>query len=1522
MEPEESNSKRKQPEPTPLSGWLHPGDSGEWRGNKRPKSVSRSRSPSPSGVSTPSEAGTNEPTRSSRSSRSLAKLLPRSRERSQANAIKPSSQASPAVPQGSAKANVTTPIQNPPSAARSGLEEVFRKLRIVTGAICPPLCSAIDDLTTCLHVFEAAANNHQEYNDLTDELKSLVEQLIRHLHAAPSEDIIDSISIISEAIRKEIESIGVRQSRGGIQQRLDASSDDEDLRRRYRRIKQLFQQIMGEASMSTWNITSEHFMNTQLEGLHPAKLARFDSSLSNEINRRICTENTRTKILQGSLKWSEDPNGAKMYWMNGMAGTGKTTIATTLSATLEARKQLAASFFCTRTSPECREAKRIVPTIAYQLSRRSTPFRSVLCKALKEDPDISTGSISSQFELLIRRPLIKVKDKLANNLVIVVDALDECNDPHIVELFLGLLFSSIKDLPIKFYVTSRPEPAIRNRMISESERTRSILYLHEIEKSLVQADIELYLQEELAFMSPVELNLKKLAEHAGSLFIYAATAVRYIRPTGKAVDSQARLATILAVNAKSEKILPGIDALYSAILAAAIDDPDLEPEERENIRLVLWTAICACEPILVGTLSALCGLNNKNSTVNALQPLRSVLHISDHSALVTTLHASFPEYMLARSRSGVFFCDKASHSHLLAQRCFGIMQSQLRFNIGSIQSSFIPDNQIADLKDQITANISSELFYTCRFWADHLSQTPIVDNPLLLTTHRFLSDLFLFWMEVLNLKGCLSAGVLSVTKLNKWLLRNEPDAHPELCALAFDASGFLISYISSSASAYTPHIYLSLLPLSSRSSPLYLCYYSRFKGLVKLSDAITDKLVESALSSWRSEIEPNCAAFSPSSDVIALGSLTGAISIQDVYDGNYLVQPYKAHKTTIECLEISSNGMWMVSGSSDSTLSIWSTKNGSLLFGPFVGHTAGVTSVRFSPNDAHIASGSLDCTVGIWNTNDATTPMRLFTGHTDWVNSVDFSPDGARVISSSHDNTIHVWDLSSGAIIFIIQGQQNLAHVTCVRFTPDGACIITATIDRCLQIWDASNGSPHSAFQGSSNWDVSMTMALSPEGDRIASTSNLSNQKVCVWNRRDGFIAEASLSHTSVVRFLGFSDDGMRLVSVSADKTVRVWNVHGREKKHLPDIAGKNNSLDFITSPNRSLVAEVLDSAINIWDLRTAALVTSISFMYGCGSIMFLQFSLDGTRIFAMHDWKLYTWKTDTAELIDAHYYLERESSPISAACSVDGTRVVVLSQSSVELWDAQSHRRVAYLGVDRHTSDCRIKFSNSRRFATELCCRSEHIIQVWDADSGKCVAGPFSMEGLLDISLDGSAILCSTHVPSTSPDLEAAHGLYLINVNSGETTFLNDMPYKDGFETAMFTLDGLYVISSSSGRCEIWDIQSRTATRIRRVWTGSLQSFSYSPSGWCQAYSILEGMKGVSFQAKWFRVDQPFASYIDPGGWLPDSESRPLLWVPQEIRKELPWDSEVRIENGESLQVDYRDMLVGDEWSKCYIGD
>jgi hypothetical protein len=241
--------------------------------------------------------------------------------------------------------------------------------------------------------------------------------------------------------------------------------------------------------------------------------------------------------------WTQDPSAAMVYWMSGMAGTGKTTIAYSLCKWLEDNNQLGASFFCSRTSTSCRNVNQIVPSIAYQLAWYSPAFRSALCDILKDDPAVGSLNLVQQFQKLVQEPLLAVKHAIPGGVVVVVDALDECEDIGGVRLIVEMVLRLAVDLPLKFFVTSRPEPAIWNEMLSPGRYSPSVLHLHDIEQSIVEEDIKKFLKESLGRMSPTPLDddIQLLAKSSGKLFIYAATAVRYILPEKGCVDSSARL---------------------------------------------------------------------------------------------------------------------------------------------------------------------------------------------------------------------------------------------------------------------------------------------------------------------------------------------------------------------------------------------------------------------------------------------------------------------------------------------------------------------------------------------------------------------------------------------------------------------------------------------------------------------------------------------------------------------------------------------------------------------------------------------------------------------------------------------------------------------------------------------------------------------------------------------------------------------------------------------------------------------
>jgi hypothetical protein len=224
--------------------------------------------------------------------------------------------------------------------------------------------------------------------------------------------------------------------------------------------------------------------------------------------------------------------------------------------------------------------------------------------------------MAKQVELLLAGPLQNMGDATLRSQVVVIDALDECDDQVGVEMLLDALFKLTSRLPLKFFVTSRPEPRIFSKMMDHAG-SRTGVHLHDIEKSLVSADIELYLQEVLAPVSPNASQIKELVERSGVLFIYAATLARYILPGDGKVDPQKRLRLALKMTPETVKGRGQIEALYTAVLKSALEDEGMD-EEREDARTVLGMVLLAQEPIQVEMIAMLGGIGDASRVKYAL----------------------------------------------------------------------------------------------------------------------------------------------------------------------------------------------------------------------------------------------------------------------------------------------------------------------------------------------------------------------------------------------------------------------------------------------------------------------------------------------------------------------------------------------------------------------------------------------------------------------------------------------------------------------------------------------------------------------------------------------------------------------------------------------------------------------------------------------------------------------------------------------------------------------------------------
>jgi hypothetical protein len=148
-----------------------------------------------------------------------------------------------------------------------------------------------------------------------------------------------------------------------------------------------------------------------------------------------------------------------------MAGTGKSTIARTIAQLFASRGQLGASFFFKKGEGERGNASRFFTTIAADLVAHQPGMLPSIRKALEDDSGVSQRALKDQFEKLILQPLLGLQQAHLQGLacVVVIDALDECEQEADIRAILQLLARTkeIRPVPLRIVVTSRPELYIR-----------------------------------------------------------------------------------------------------------------------------------------------------------------------------------------------------------------------------------------------------------------------------------------------------------------------------------------------------------------------------------------------------------------------------------------------------------------------------------------------------------------------------------------------------------------------------------------------------------------------------------------------------------------------------------------------------------------------------------------------------------------------------------------------------------------------------------------------------------------------------------------------------------------------------------------------------------------------------------------------------------------------------------------------------------------------------------------------------
>ena len=499
-------------------------------------------------------------------------------------------------------------------------------------------------------------------------------------------------------------------------------------------------------------------------------------------NRQGCLRGTRQGVLSEIERWLTGEQEQRVFWLNGLAGTGKSTVAQTFAEVAFAEGKLGASFFCSRDYEDRSNLQAIFPTLAFQLAYRYPVFRKELLQVLKVRPDVGRESLCSQMEELIVSPL----KATGIPTLIIIDALDECKDEEPASAILSILSRYTNEIPdVKFFITGRPEPRIRSGFRLESlVPITEVLKLHEVKPEAVGSDIELFLRTRLTELTknrsdcdltedwPSPSDIEILCKKAAGFFIYASTAVKFV-VSGNHLPSE-RLALITSLpQSTAEEGKLGLDQLYIKVLEQAFHDILTDNDQHySRFRAVVGMVLLVFNPLSIKGLSELLRLHPSHIR-NTLRPLHSFLLIPDSMEdPILAFHKSFPDFLTdpERCEDIWFFVEPtACHAEILLS-CLSLMKERLRKNICNLGYHAVL-SEVKDLSVRQKDYIGDTLEYACCFWAKHLLRIPH-NSSHIKEVHKAIDEFFAiclpYWIEVLALTRNLGVGVYAMNDVEQW----------------------------------------------------------------------------------------------------------------------------------------------------------------------------------------------------------------------------------------------------------------------------------------------------------------------------------------------------------------------------------------------------------------------------------------------------------------------------------------------------------------------------------------------------------------------------------------------------------------------------------------------------------------------------------------------------------------------------------------------------------------------------------
>ncbi|KNC96819.1 snoRNA-binding rRNA-processing protein PWP2 [Spizellomyces punctatus DAOM BR117] len=211
-------------------------------------------------------------------------------------------------------------------------------------------------------------------------------------------------------------------------------------------------------------------------------------------------------------------------------------------------------------------------------------------------------------------------------------------------------------------------------------------------------------------------------------------------------------------------------------------------------------------------------------------------------------------------------------------------------------------------------------------------------------------------------------------------------------------------------------------------------------------------------------------------------------------------------------------------------------------------------------------------------------------GHHHEMSCLSYSQDGQFVITGGDDGKVKLWNTQTG--FCFVTFTEHSAGVTAVEFAKQGQIVFSASLDGTVRAFDLIRYRNFRTFTTPTPVQFSC-LAVDPSGEVVCAGSS-DTFEIFVWSVQTGKLLDILTGHEGPVSHLTFSPSEGILASGSWDKTVRMWDVFGKDRaqeamEHQAEV------ISIAYRPDgKVLAASTLDGQVSLWNVNEGKQVGSI----------------------------------------------------------------------------------------------------------------------------------------------------------------------------------------------------------------------------------------------------------------------------------------------------------------------------------------